>query len=126
MRWYVDGRHFFSAYSGNGTRAGWWSGGAGAGADAPFDAATPFHLLISLALGSERTEFTKVDGRGITPAELNATLASPKQLRVDWVRVYGCAATPRGAAAGCKWPAVPAPKAVAKPAALVKRPAQGG
>lgn len=121
MRWYVDGRHFMSAYSGNGTRAGWWSGGAGAGPDAPFDASTPFHLLISLALGSERTEFTKDQGRGITPAQLNATLSTPKQLRVDWVRVFGCTAAPAGARPGCTWPAVPA----AAPAAPIRRSGAG-
>lgn len=51
IRWYLDGRQFLSAYSGNGTDAGpgWWTAGAGPDRpDAPFD--VPFHLLLNLAV----------------------------------------------------------------------------
>ena len=38
MRWYLDGAQFFSMNSGSGSRTqGWFSTGAGAGPDAPFD-----------------------------------------------------------------------------------------
>jgi hypothetical protein len=65
---------------------------------------------MGLALGSEDSTFTAMDGVGITEAQLRATLEQPKQLRVDWVRVYSCAAqaAPSGAS-GC----VPAPATTA-------------
>ena len=86
----------------------------------PFTACLPaclqdFHLLMGLALGSEASTFTAIDGVGITEAELRATLEQPKQLRVDWVRVYTCAAqVAPGGASGC----VPAPAMTAKRSGL--------
>lgn len=68
MRWYVDGRLYATQYSGNGTRAGWFSLGASPQGDpataAPLPGDAPFnqrfHLLLNLALGSEGTAFTRV------------------------------------------------------------------
>lgn len=49
-----------------------------------------FHLILNLALGSEATPFTQVaPGVGVTEEQLKATLATPKALLVDWVRVWG-------------------------------------
>ena len=114
MRWYVDGALFSTQYSGNGTRGGWFSLGEGAGADAPFDRVRalvlqcegvsngvlsiymcpacllqPFHLLLDLALGGPGSGFTMTNGVGVSEAALRATLARPKRMLVDYVRVYG-------------------------------------
>lgn len=81
MRWYLDDAHYFTAYSaGTGREGGWYSVGEGAGPDAPFD--SPFYLILNLAVGGPTTAFT-----GYVP--LGDTLASPKQLLVDYVRVHG-------------------------------------
>lgn len=95
MRWYVDGQLFATQYSGNGTRSGWFSLGADATSleaqpllsDAPFS--QRFYIILNLSLGGEATEFTKINGVGIAPAQLNATLATPQAMLVDWVRVWG-------------------------------------
>ncbi|KAL4451764.1 hypothetical protein ABPG75_007426 [Micractinium tetrahymenae] len=99
MRWYVDGRRFYTMRSGGGnkTSGGWyslqpcsgdacWAAPARPG-NAPFD--RRFHLILNLALGSEATGFTMVDSQGISEAQLAATLQQPKQMLVDYVRVWG-------------------------------------
>jgi hypothetical protein len=48
-----------------------------------------FHIILNLALGGEDTEFTKQGGQGITRDQVNATLAQPQAMLVDWVRVWG-------------------------------------
>lgn len=70
MRWYVDNTLFATQYSGNGTRAGWFTLGpspqgdpataAPLPGDAPFD--RKFHVILNLALGSEGSPFTTVGG----------------------------------------------------------------
>lgn len=99
MRWYVDGRRYYTMRSsgGNKTNGGWfglqpcsgdacWSAPA-RGGSAPFD--RRFHLILNLALGSEATGFTMINGQGISEAQLAASLQQPKQMLVDWVRVWG-------------------------------------
>jgi beta-glucanase (GH16 family) len=79
MEWYMDGERFGEMRSGGGTQNGWYSAGAGAGANSPFD--TKFHLLINMAIGGGLT--------GNIPAEgAAATLTDPKSFQVDWIRVY--------------------------------------
>ncbi|KAL4422126.1 hypothetical protein ABPG77_003411 [Micractinium sp. CCAP 211/92] len=99
MRWYVDGRLFYTMRSsgGNKTSGGWFSlqpctgdacwAAPARGGSAPFD--RRFHLVLNLALGSEATGFTMINGQGIREDQLAATLAQPKQMLVDWVRVWG-------------------------------------
>lgn len=99
MRWYVDGRLYYTMRSsgGNKTSGGWfslqpctgdacWAAPARSG-NAPFD--RRFHLVLNLALGSEATGFTMINGQGIREEQLAATLEQPKQMLVDWVRVWG-------------------------------------
>lgn len=81
IRWYLDGYNYFTAYSSStGRDGGWYTSGAGAGPNGPFD--SPFYLILNLAVGGPATPFT-----GYAP--LGDTLAQPKQLYVDWVRVHG-------------------------------------
>ena len=56
----------------------------------------PFHLILNLALGSPNTAFTAINGVGITDEQLLATMTSgvPKQMAVDFVRVWRCSAAP--------------------------------
>ena len=106
--WYLDGTRFYSVTSGNGVcndvQGKWCSLAAGAAPDAPFD--RPFHLLLDLALGSPTTAFTQYDHDGnpatapigVTEQQLRDTLtgAAPAQMRVDYVRIYRCAADDDG------------------------------
>lgn len=99
MRWYVDGKLYYTMRSsgGNKTSGGWFSlqpcSGDGCWAvparpgSAPFD--RRFHLILNLALGSEATGFTMINGQGIAEGQLAATLQQPKQMLVDYVRVWG-------------------------------------
>ncbi|PSC67752.1 glucan endo-1,3-beta-D-glucosidase [Micractinium conductrix] len=83
VRWYLDSTLLFTAYSGNGTTAGWYANSTTAvapGPDSPFD--QPFHILLNLAVRSTSTAFTN-------KVAVGDTLASPKQMLVDYVRVYG-------------------------------------
>ena len=80
MEWYMDGEKFGEAKSGGGTNLGWFSSGAGAGANSPFD--QKFHLLINMAIGGGLTG-------NIPPEGAAAALVDPKSFQVDWVRVYG-------------------------------------
>lgn len=80
MEWYINGNKYGEARSGGGSRNGWFSSGAGAGPNAPFD--TKFHLLINMAVGGGLTG-------NMPPEACAATLTQPKSMQVDWVRVYG-------------------------------------
>lgn len=105
MRWYMDEVHYFTAHSSScssngGTNSGssstgsssasggepralgWYSSGpiGAPGPHAPFD--SPFYLILNLAVGGPSTVFTG-------GAPLGDTLAQPKQLLVDYVRVHG-------------------------------------
>jgi hypothetical protein len=51
-------------------------------AGAPFN--KPFYLIFNLALAGPTTPFAPTPARA-----LNATLRKPKQLQVDYVRVFG-------------------------------------
>ena len=76
---YVDGQQYASQVSGK-DRGGWFTLAADAAAKAPFD--KPFYLILNLALGGSYP--------GNTPKEtLDATLAQPKRMLVDYVRVSG-------------------------------------
>ncbi|GAB4819360.1 hypothetical protein N2152v2_006406 [Parachlorella kessleri] len=79
IRWYVDGQQYASQVSGK-DRGGWFSMAANAGATAPFD--KPFYLVLNLALGGSFPGNTPID-------TLDATLAQPKRMLVDYVRVSG-------------------------------------
>ncbi len=99
----MDGRCYFNARSrhsssgGGGGGEGWYTTAPEAGPAAPFD--RPFHLLLNLAIGGRMTGvFDK--------AVVAATLAEPKQLLVDYVRVLGCrGSTAPGAGPGGTSPA---------------------
>jgi len=88
MRWYMDEVHYYTAHSrssgpvGQPQDGGWYTAGpiGQPGPHAPFD--SPFYLILNLAVGSPSTVFTN----GVP---LGDTLAQPKQLLVDWVRVHG-------------------------------------
>lgn len=91
ITWYADGTPFFRMRPRQSRNdGGWYSSGPGAGRFSPFD--KPFHLLLNLALGSEATTFTAVDGVGVTEAQLQVSLNGGATMRVDYVRVYGCSA----------------------------------
>jgi len=77
--WYLNGRQYWSALSGNGTRNGWFSTG-GSGPDSPFD--TKFHLIVNLAIGGGLTG-------NVPPEAAAATLAQPRTMHIDYIRVYG-------------------------------------
>ena len=71
--WTVDGRPWAER------RASEWSTtGAGAAAGAPFD--RPFHLILNLAIGGRLSE-----GRGLGGVD---TGNFPREMRIDWVRVW--------------------------------------
>lgn len=70
IKWYVDGKCFFKATSDQ-----WYSLGAGAGKNAPFD--QEFYIIMNLAVGGW------FDG-GLTPTEG----VIPATMNVDYVRVY--------------------------------------
>ncbi len=78
MSWFIDGKEVFSlkpaALNGG---DGWFTTAEGAPAAAPFDKS--FHLLLNLAVGGAPT--------GATRADAAAALATPKSMRVDYVRV---------------------------------------
>ena len=98
MRWYMDEAHYFTAHSSSSSNSsssnarssvtggeqpgGWYTAGPAGepGPHAPFD--SPFYLILNLAVGGPSTAFTN-------SAALGDTLAQPKQLLVDWVRVHG-------------------------------------
>lgn len=46
IRWYIDGAHYHTAYSSQGgtVPGGWWTAGADAGPNSPFD--SPFYLIL--------------------------------------------------------------------------------
>jgi hypothetical protein len=98
IRWYLDGQLFAVQNSGAGTRGGWFSLGADASSveapplpgHGPFGTQR-FYIILNLALGGEGTEFTRTLNSGVPVLadQLNATLASPKAMLVDWVRVWG-------------------------------------
>lgn len=72
---------------------GWYSSGPGAGANpppnAPFD--KPFYIILNLALGGSYTGF-------VSKEVLAQTLASPKSMLVDYVRVWGAGQSARATA----------------------------
>lgn len=79
MRWVIDGKKVFEAYSGKGGSVsnGWFTNGAGAGKNSPFD--KPFYLILNLAVGGT--------GTGATAEEVANTLVEPKEMGVDYIRV---------------------------------------
>lgn len=98
IRWYMDGQLFMVQNSGAGTKNGWFSLGASATSynDPPLPSNAPFgtqkfHLLLNLAMGTENTAFTTYMNNGVpvTIGALNASLATPQAMLVDWVRVWG-------------------------------------
>lgn len=70
--WSVDGRVFAEH------RAEQWSTTGSAARSAPFD--RPFHLILNLAVGGRLPE-----GRGVGAVD---SAGYPKQLEIDWVRVW--------------------------------------
>jgi hypothetical protein len=48
-----------------------------------------FHLILNLALGSQDTAFTRINGAGVSEEALKGTLARPRSMLVDWVKVWG-------------------------------------
>ena len=70
IKWYVDGKCFFKA-----TKDQWYSAGASADDDAPFD--QEFYIIMNLAVGGW------FDG-GISPDASSL----PASMQVDYVRVY--------------------------------------
>ena len=82
MRWEVNGNEYMTAQSGQGrTREGWYTTAPNAPPNAPFD--ENFHLLVNLAVGGGYTGNVPLD------AALQALNEGPKQLEVDYIRVYG-------------------------------------
>ena len=82
MDWYVDGQHFSTLTSAE------WSTIPEKGnpsAHAPFD--HPFHMILNLAVGGKWPEENNDVGY--------ITQSFPKQLIVDWVRVYECGSDKR-------------------------------
>jgi beta-glucanase (GH16 family) len=79
MTWYVDGKVVHSAASArNGTLPnGWFSTGAGATKDSPFD--KKFHLIVNMAVGGAPT--------AATAAQVKSALKTPKNFLVDYIRV---------------------------------------
>ncbi|MBN2339992.1 MAG: glycoside hydrolase family 16 protein [Deltaproteobacteria bacterium] len=69
MRWYVND----TLYA---TQTDWYTSG-GASFPAPFD--QPFHILLNVAVG------------GNWPGPPNDATVFPKEMRIDYVRVYQCA-----------------------------------
>lgn len=85
IRWYLDNVQYGASVPGsNGT--GWYSNGTSAPAGAPFGGDQAFHILLNLAVGSPSTPFT---GQGFSFGDVQAALATPQSMLVDWVRVYG-------------------------------------
>ena len=81
--WTVDGAPFATQ-----TSADWFTTG-GSGVNAPFD--RPFHLILNLAVGGAWPESNALGGVEDS--------GFPKQMEVDWVRVWQCdadAATGQG------------------------------
>ncbi|RJY09869.1 glycoside hydrolase family 16 protein [Aurantiacibacter aquimixticola] len=76
--WTLDGEPY-----GTLTAEDWWTS-ASNDPNAPFD--HPFHLILNLAIGGNWPENTSL--RGVS------TEGFPKQLEVDWVRVWQCDADP--------------------------------
>ncbi|AKM10375.1 glycoside hydrolase family 16 protein [Croceicoccus naphthovorans] len=79
MVWTVDGKPFAIR-----TASEWYSDAAPGNRLAPFD--QPFHLILNLAVGGRLPE-----GRGLggfDPGDY------PKRMKVDWVRIWQCAADP--------------------------------
>jgi hypothetical protein len=94
----MDGQLFMVQNSGAGTKNGWFSLGSSATSydDPPLPSNAPFgtqkfHILLNLAMGTEGTAFTTYmnDGVPVTAGQLNASLAAPQAMLVDWVRVWG-------------------------------------
>ncbi len=76
--WTIDGEPFGTIEASE-----WWTA-ASSDANAPFD--QEFHLIINLAIGGNWPENTNL--RGVS------TDGFPKQVEVDWVRVWQCDADP--------------------------------
>ncbi|MDC0147606.1 glycoside hydrolase family 16 protein [Alphaproteobacteria bacterium] len=81
MDWYVDGVHYSTK-----TQDQWHTDNVKGtpGSDAPFD--RPFHLIFNLAVGGNWPEGENDVGFFATDF--------PKEMVVDWVRVYQCATDP--------------------------------
>ena len=79
MRWFVDGKKVFEALSGKDGEVpnGWYTDADNAGPNSPFD--KPFYLLLNLAAGGTATNASE--------DQVAETLAEPKEMRVDYVRV---------------------------------------
>jgi hypothetical protein len=79
--WLLDGQRYFTARSRSASPGGWYSDGPGSGPDSPFGGGLPFHLLLNLAVGG--------DMPGVPAEAAWETLEEPKQMVVDYVRVWG-------------------------------------
>ncbi|MDP3907732.1 glycoside hydrolase family 16 protein [Novosphingobium sp.] len=82
--WQIDGSTFAVREARE-----WWSAGSTA-PDAPFD--QPFHLIVNLAIGGKLAETRGLGG--VSDRDF------PKQLAIDWVRVWQKGAGPATAGAG--------------------------
>lgn len=79
--WLLDGQRYFTARSRSVSPEGWYSAGVGAGPDSPFGGGLLFHLLLNLAVGG--------DMPGVPAEAVWEALEEPKQMVVDYVRVWG-------------------------------------
>ena len=94
MRWYVDGVHYQTQ-----TSDGWYNyiwqgqqrGFEVASKRAPFD--QRFHLLLNLAIG------------GHAPGPPDRGWPAPRELQIDYVRVYQCPTNPQ-TGSGCATPGI--------------------
>lgn len=84
IQWYMNGNKVHEAWSGQGSRDGWYSSSnkARGKLTAPFD--QNFHILLNLACGGGLTG--NVD-RGTVLSTLRER--GPRTMQVDYVRVYG-------------------------------------
>jgi len=81
MRWSIDGKVFATQTAADWSRKARKDGNV---SNQPFD--QPFHLILNLAIGGGLPEGRNLGGVSNT--------GFPKQMLVDWVRVYRCTADP--------------------------------
>jgi len=83
LTWYMNGKKVHEAWSGQGSRDGWYTSSTRSGkmSTAPFD--QNFHIILNLATGGGLTG--NVDRQTV----LDTLRAKPRTMHVDWVRVHG-------------------------------------
>jgi len=82
IRWYLDGM-LYGAVANEGLNKGWYSAGASDSPWAPFGAGDNFYLLLNMAVGGAYPGFPSAESIAQSMAE------GPKQMVVDYVRVFG-------------------------------------